>query len=115
MNRRRAFLLAVAFGALLAAPATSQAMSADQIREIDREAAGYVAAGKSAGMVIGIAERGRPVFVRAYGLANLELGVRATPQTVFRAGSISKQFTAAAILRLAERGQLQTSDKLSKY
>jgi CubicO group peptidase (beta-lactamase class C family) len=115
MSRPRTFFLLALIGAVLAAPATSQALTADQIRQVDREAADYIKAGKSAGLVVGIAVKGEPVFVRAYGLANLELGVPATTKSVFRAGSMSKQFTAAGILLLAERGRLQTSDKLSKY
>lgn len=52
---------------------------------------------------------------RAYGQANLELQVPDTPQTRYRLGSISKQFTAAAILLLQERGQLKVEDPVSRY
>ena len=50
-----------------------------------------------------------------YGMANLEHDVPNTPQTKFRLGSITKQFTAMAILILQERGKLKVEDKVKKY
>lgn len=52
---------------------------------------------------------------KAYGLADREWNVPNTTDTKFRIGSITKQFTAACILQLAEQGKLSTEDKLSKY
>jgi CubicO group peptidase (beta-lactamase class C family) len=54
-------------------------------------------------------------FARAYGVANLETGARATPRTEFRLASVTKQFTAAAVLKLAEQGSVRLDDPLSKY
>lgn len=62
-----------------------------------------------------VARDGNVLFARSYGLANEELGVRNMPETRFRIGSITKQFTAAAILLLQERGQLDVADPLCKY
>lgn len=62
-----------------------------------------------------VAHDGRPVFREAYGLANHELSVANTPKTKFRLGSITKQFTAAAILLLEERGKLKIADPVNKY
>jgi CubicO group peptidase (beta-lactamase class C family) len=60
--------------------------------------------------------RGEQVlFNRAYGSANLEWDVPNTPDTKFRPGSITKQFTAASILLLEERGKLSVNDPLKKY
>jgi CubicO group peptidase (beta-lactamase class C family) len=115
MLGRREFIAAAIAGSISAAPAISWALTADQLSEIDREAADYIKAGKAAGLAIGIAVKGEPVLVRSYGLADLELGVPVTTKSVFRAGSLTKQFTAAGILILAEHGKLQTTDKLSKY
>lgn len=58
---------------------------------------------------------GQPVFQRAYGLANLENLTPNTPETVFESGSIAKQFTASAILLLAQDGKLALSDDIRKY
>jgi CubicO group peptidase (beta-lactamase class C family) len=59
--------------------------------------------------------RGEMIFDKGYGMANLETQAPATPETVFRIASINKQFTAAAILLLAERGKLSLDDRLSKF
>lgn len=60
--------------------------------------------------------QGSEVLVReGYGLADAELGVRNTPETVFRVGSVIKPFVAVTVLRLAARGRLNLSDPLSKY
>lgn len=68
-----------------------------------------------AGMVVLVGRNGRPVISRAYGFSNLEHGVPTTPETVFRIASVSKQFTAAAILLLMEDGRLDLDDPLSLY
>ena len=71
--------------------------------------------GFPAGLSILIAKNGRTVFEKGYGTASIELGVAMTPEMVFRIGSLSKQFTAVAVLRLMEEGKLSLSDPLSKY
>jgi CubicO group peptidase (beta-lactamase class C family) len=58
---------------------------------------------------------GKPQIVEAYGKANLEHGVDATPRTVFKIASVSKHFVAAAILLLAEDGKLSLSDSVRKF
>ncbi len=67
------------------------------------------------GCVFGIERRGQPQMIRAYGSADLGHGVANTPETVFEAGSVSKQFTAAAILLLAADGRLSLNDDVRKY
>jgi CubicO group peptidase (beta-lactamase class C family) len=62
-----------------------------------------------------LAKNGQPLFCRGYGMANLEHDVACTPNTKFRLGSITKQFTAMAILILQERGKLAVTDKVKKY
>ncbi|WP_132249365.1 serine hydrolase [Methylobacterium segetis] len=62
-----------------------------------------------------VAHRGVPVFRRAYGYANREWEVLNTPETRFRVGSITKQFTAAAILKLAETGRLTLEDPIRLF
>ncbi|MEA2601737.1 MAG: hypothetical protein QOF89_2729 [Acidobacteriota bacterium] len=58
---------------------------------------------------------GKVVLRKGYGLANVELGVPLGPGDVFELGSITKQFTATAVLLLQERGKLRVEDEITKY
>ncbi|HEX4935217.1 MAG TPA: serine hydrolase domain-containing protein, partial [Gemmatimonadaceae bacterium] len=58
------------------------------------------------GCALGIYQRGKVVYAKGYGLADLTLGVPITPTTVFDIGSTSKQFAAASIILLANEGKL---------
>lgn len=62
-----------------------------------------------------IARDGKALVRQGYGMANLELDVPNKPETKFRLGSITKQFTAMAIMMLQERGKLKVSEKLKTY
>lgn len=62
-----------------------------------------------------VVQKGKTVFQKSYGMADREWTVPNTNQTKFRIGSVTKQFTAASILQLNEKGKLQLDDKLSKY
>ena len=67
------------------------------------------------GCVLGVKRPGAAPLIRSYGSADLEHNVPISDSTVFEAGSVSKQFTAAAILLLAEKGALSLSDDVRKY
>jgi D-alanyl-D-alanine carboxypeptidase len=67
------------------------------------------------GLALKVVWHGKEIKTAAYGFANLEWDVPATPETVFEIGSVTKQFTAACILLLAEQGKLSLDDKISKY
>lgn len=62
-----------------------------------------------------IAKGGKVIFEKGYGMANVELDVPNGPDTKFRLGSITKQFTATAILQLEEQGKLSVTDTACKY
>jgi len=62
-----------------------------------------------------IARDGEPIFRRSYGPANVEHDVPNRAETKFRLGSLTKQFTAASVLLLQERGLLDVSDPIGKY
>ncbi|HEX6086176.1 MAG TPA: serine hydrolase domain-containing protein [Thermoanaerobaculia bacterium] len=64
---------------------------------------------------IAVSERGRIVYAEAFGMSDRESATAATPRSVLQTGSITKQFTAAAILRLAERGALTLDDRIEKH
>jgi CubicO group peptidase (beta-lactamase class C family) len=97
--------------ALLAAPAAAQP---DPAVRVDSLLAAYNKA-ESPGCAVGVSHNGRTVLSRAYGSANLEHGIPNSPETVFEAGSVSKQFTAAAIVRLAQQGKLSLDDDVRRY
>jgi CubicO group peptidase (beta-lactamase class C family) len=93
-------------GALLAQPPAS-----DQIARIF---AAYQHS-DTPGCAAGVETAGHTTWSAAYGMADLEHATANTPATVFEAGSVSKQFTAAAVLLLVERGQISLDDNIRKY
>jgi CubicO group peptidase (beta-lactamase class C family) len=73
------------------------------------------AKGDLPGVAVLVAREGQILFQDGFGLADVAKKTPITPETKFRIGSVSKQFTAAAILRLAEDGKLAVSDPLAKF
>ena len=67
------------------------------------------------GCAVGVAVRGKPVLLKAYGMADLEHNVPNTPDTVFESGSVAKQFTAMAIMLLVQDGRLSLDDQVRKH
>lgn len=67
------------------------------------------------GLSLAIVRDGRVVKTEGYGMANLELKVPSRPETVYKIGSVSKQFLAAAILLLVQEGRLRLDDRISQY
>jgi CubicO group peptidase (beta-lactamase class C family) len=67
------------------------------------------------GIALAVVKDGRPLYVKGYGVATLEHPVAVAPSTVFQLGSIGKQFTAVAVMMLADAGKLNLDDPLSKY
>lgn len=111
---RRAAALA---SLLLAAAATCAAQTApapEWAAQVDEYLSGLVRQNRFSGAVL-VARDGRVLLSKGYGYANLELEVPNTPQTRFRLGSITKQFTAAAVLLLQEQGKLGVQDPVCKY
>ena len=69
----------------------------------------------SPGCAVGVYSNGAIAFARGYGMANLELNVALSPQSVFDIGSTSKQFTAMSVALLAQQGKLSLDDPVRKY
>lgn len=82
---------------------------------IDRAVAEAMAAQRIPGLALGVVRDGRLVLARGYGIANLEHNVPVTPETVFKIGSVSKQFLAAGVLLLAQDGKLALDDPVSRH
>ncbi|MEK6321433.1 MAG: serine hydrolase [Acidobacteriota bacterium] len=67
------------------------------------------------GISVAVLKDGKIVKVEGYGLANVELNVPARPETVYKIGSVSKQFIASGIMLLIEDGRISLDDKISKF
>ena len=106
-------MLVAAFCAVPSGPAHAEA-APDFAQKAEALVERYARDGVFSGSVI-VAERGGPVFRRAYGLADREWSVANTPETRFRIASLSKQFTAAAILKLVEAGRLDLDTPATRY
>ncbi|WP_222564724.1 serine hydrolase domain-containing protein [Novilysobacter antarcticus] len=86
---------------------------AEVVTKIDQLMARYAGSGPGASLLI--ARAGEPAIRRSYGMADVEKAVPVTPATNFRLASVSKQFTAAAILLLVEDGRLALEDPVRKW
>ncbi len=109
MNTKRVVVTVVA--AVVLAAATARA--ADKAAQIDALVTQYVELGQFNGAVL-VAENGRVLLEKGYGLANMEWGIPNAPDTKFRVGSITKQFTSALVMQLVDEGKLSLDAKLSE-
>lgn len=102
--------------ALLLSPGLPPGASAQPAAtaEMDAMVAAAFAPDQPGGAVI-VVKDGTPVYRRAIGMASMELGVPLTADSVFRLGSITKQFTAAAVMLLVEDGTVSLTDPIEKY
>ena len=107
--RRMALLL------LLSLPLAGSASQAPLIDESKIDAVFSRWTRETPGCAVGVAQGGKPVLQKAYGMADLEHDVPNRADTIFEAGSVSKQFTAAAVLLLAQEGKLSLDDPVRKY
>src|SRR5438552_10865351 len=112
MKRNRLFL-GTAFWLLLALIQASgqESLSA----KIDAIVEAPVRAGRVAGASVAVVKGNETIVTKGYGFADLELDVPTPPQATYEIGSITKQFTAAAILLLVEEGKLSLADEMTKF
>jgi D-alanyl-D-alanine carboxypeptidase len=97
--------------ALAAGPACVTADYAKQARALVDE---QIKAGRFSGAVL-VVKDGVPLLREGFGAANREWDIPNTPDTKFRLGSVTKQFTAVSIMQLVEAGKLSVDDPISKY
>jgi len=93
---------------------SAQNLDAKLSAEIDKLLQDHYKADGSGATVL-VSQKGKILYHKAFGMANLELGVPMRTDHVFRIGSVTKQFTGAAILKLAEEGKLSIQDDLTKF
>lgn len=98
-----------------AAAAPPPVPGAEVLTRVDSAARAVVADERVPSLTVAIAVGDSIVFARGYGDAHREAGLAAAPGVVYRIGSVTKQFTAAAILQLVEQGRIGLDDPLTKY
>jgi CubicO group peptidase (beta-lactamase class C family) len=95
---------------------TLQSRDRNPVRaSIDSIVASYLAGGRAAGMSVAVIKGRDTLTLKGYGFADLELDVPTPDRAIYEIGSVTKQFTAAAVLLLQERGKLSLDDPLTKY
>src|SRR5512136_1456478 len=103
-------LFIVALGALVTA-----SLAADELTDkVDKIFAPWDKT-TSPGAALAIIREGKIIYKRGYGMAKLEDGIVMTPDKIFDIGSVSKQFTAACVVKLALQGKLSLDDNVRKY
>jgi len=100
---------------ICASCAFAQTLSTDLRARIDAVAADVLAKTGVPSASVAIVQNSKIAYLKAYGVARLDPKAIATPEMRYSIGSISKQFTAAAILLLQEQGKLSLDDKVSKF
>jgi CubicO group peptidase (beta-lactamase class C family) len=93
--------------------ASANAAESEPVKAVDAIMHAY--AGDVPGASVLVVRDGKPLVTKAYGLSNLEERVAATPATNYRLASVTKQFTAASILLLAQDGRLSIDDHIRKW
>lgn len=117
-NRIHRFIIFVGLCLFIFQAASAQNATAPSAGEITAKVDEYMKSAVEVERFTGsilVARDGQPIVSKSYGMANVELDVPNTPNTVFRLASITKQFTAAAIMMLQERGKLNVSDSVCKH
>jgi CubicO group peptidase (beta-lactamase class C family) len=112
---RAVALIVLCAGAFGLSARARPAAAPEWVRKADGIARRAVSEGRAAGLSVFARQRGKTWISRGYGVSDLENNVPASPDTVYAIASVSKQFTAAAVLQLAEAGRLTLDDELTKY
>ena len=116
----RSMLRLVIVGCLFSTlPACAQSQApvwgGELVERIDSLAEATLRDGPVAGLTIGVKRGGDLLMVKGYGVADIENSVPMTAGTVYRIGSLTKQFTAAAVMQLVEAGQIAIDDPLTLH
>ncbi|HTS11524.1 MAG TPA: serine hydrolase domain-containing protein [Candidatus Limnocylindrales bacterium] len=98
-----------------AEPAPRPALTAAQTEAIDQLAKSEMARQRIPGLEVGVYSRGRILLAKGYGLADVELNVPVTAETLMQSGSVGKQFVSAAIMMLVEEHKLSLDDSITRY
>ena len=106
-------LCALAWPVALRGQAAPPAAAVAQV--VDSLARAFVAEGRAPSVAIGVVRRGETVVMKGWGKADLENDVAATEHSVYRIGSVTKQFTAAAVMQLVDQGKVRLTDSIGAH
>jgi CubicO group peptidase (beta-lactamase class C family) len=112
--KTRMLVVCLAVGGTAAGLCKGQTLTPTMAKQVDGVFAKWDRA-DSPGCALGVYRDGRIVYKRGYGMEDLNEDVKITPATVFHVASMSKQFTAASIVLLAQQGKLSLDDDVRKY
>jgi len=118
MKTQRFFLLLVLVSLLLLPPAFRPALaeqSAPDFSALEKVALDELKQTNTPGAAVAIVSGDRVIFAKGFGTSNIETGAPVLPEMLFRIGSTTKMFTAAALLTLVEEGKLKLDEPVGKY
>ncbi|MDQ3800571.1 MAG: beta-lactamase family protein, partial [Acidobacteriota bacterium] len=99
---------------IIALITATSALAQENVQKIDGLLKQYHDYGQFNGSVL-VAENGKVVYKKGFGMANMEWAIPNQPDTKFRIGSVTKQFTAALVLQLVEEGKIKLDGKITDY
>jgi CubicO group peptidase (beta-lactamase class C family) len=116
---QRMILAAIVLGEIVSLSFVSPARAKDPPssleKRLNRLVLDYYQSENGPGTAVLVMVDGRPVLRKGYGMADIEKGVKVTPDMIFRIGSITKQFTSVAVLKLVQKGKVSLEDPITKY
>jgi CubicO group peptidase (beta-lactamase class C family) len=115
-HARRPKLGKIAFLAIFCSILLQSAVAQTSVSEqADRAVEAQRVAQKIPGLAVAVCRNGEVIKASGYGLANVELDAKVTPETIFQTGSVGKQFTSIAVMMLVEEGKIGLDDRISKF
>jgi D-alanyl-D-alanine carboxypeptidase len=111
----RHLIAAIVVSLPAALPAQTLPAATTVSRVVDSLGAAFVAGNRAPSVAIAVVRGRDTIALKAWGLADVEQEVSATARSVYRIGSVTKQFTAAAVLQLAQQGKLRLDDSIATH
>lgn len=107
-------LVPALFGCSTSLRSQASVVTPEQLAVVDAKLSKWYPADQPGGVVL-LMKDGQVVFGKGYGLANVKLNAPIKPEMTFRIGSVTKQFTAAAVMKLVEEGKVDVNLPVSRY
>src|SRR5437762_10660579 len=107
--------LAIAIILCISGTTLAQRAEAPSMKAIDNFIDAQMRKHQIPGLSLAVVKDGKLLLTKGYGLADVELNVAATPETVYQIQSITKSFTASAVMMLVKEKKISLDDEVSKY